>query len=164
MKKICTVVAATLILFSCGSKDTKENAESGSAKSPSQDESAVSSEDQVKYEQYMVAGETLYLQYCSMCHQSLGTGLAELYPPLKESDFLKNNFDEAVCIIKNGKQGEIQVNGKTYNQVMPAQTSLTDLEIAEVLTYVSNSWGNKKGFVPVTEVSKILKDCQPASE
>lgn len=120
-------------------------------------------EEAVKFEQYMVAGETLYLQYCSNCHQAMGTGLANLYPPLKESDYMENNFEEVICLIRNGKTGEIVVNGTTYNQVMPALPMLTDLEVAEIATYIYNSWGKNRGLIPVTEASPILAACPGSS-
>ncbi len=122
----------------------------------------MSAEDAVKFEQYMVAGETLYLQYCSQCHQPMGTGLSELYPPLKDSDYMENNFESVLCILRYGKTGEIVVNGKTYNQMMPAQPQLTDLEIAEIATYVYNSWGHNRGLIPVTEVTPVLNACEGA--
>lgn len=113
----------------------------------------------VKLEQYLVEGQQLYLQYCSACHQREGQGLAQLYPPLSNADYLDDNVEGVVCIVKNGLQGPIVVNGVEYNQAMPANPTLTPLEIAEIVTYVYNSWGREHGLVPVTEVEKILKTC-----
>lgn len=120
----------------------------------------MTAEESVKYEQYMVAGETLYLQYCSQCHNAMGTGLGDLYPPLKESDYMENNFEDVICILRYGKSGEIVVNGKTYNQMMPAQPQLKDLEIAEIATYIYNSWGNSRGLVSVKQVESLLAACE----
>lgn len=125
---------------------------------PKETEDSASNEDKMKKAQYMVAGETLFLQYCSNCHQQDGAGLADLYPPLKDSDYLVN-FEEVICIIKNGKQGEIVVNGKTYNQLMPPLNMLTDLEVAEIATYVYTTFGEDRGLINVTEVTKILAAC-----
>lgn len=112
-----------------------------------------------KFEQYFVQGEQLYLKTCSNCHQANGTGLGLLYPPLNKSDYLQNNFEEVICILKNGKKGEILVNGKSFNKEMPGFPSLTDLEIAEIATYVYNSWSNERGIIEVNDVSKILSLC-----
>jgi cytochrome c551 len=116
-----------------------------------------------KFEQYYVQGEQLYLKNCSNCHQVNGTGLGLLYPPLNQSDFMQNNFDEVICILKNGKKGEILVNGKSFNKEMPGIPSLTDLEIAEIATYVYNSWSNERGIIEVSDVSKILSVCDSLS-
>ncbi|MCA6078043.1 c-type cytochrome [Fulvivirga sedimenti] len=145
MKNFLFVLLTAWALTSCNSSST-----SGSE---------MSQEDNMKKAQYMVAGETLFLQYCSNCHQQDGTGLADLYPPLKDSDYLANNYEAIICIIKNGKQGEIVVNGKTYNQIMPPLNMLTDLEVAEIGTYVFNTFSENKRFVPVTEVTRILAEC-----
>lgn len=146
------VFATILLITSCatGGSDSQE-------KESTRPE--MTGEEAVKFEQYMVAGETLYLQFCSNCHQAMGTGLANLYPPLKESDYMEENFEDVICLIRNGKTGAIVVNGKTYNQQMPALPMLTDLEIAEISTYIYNSWGKTRGLIPVTEASAILAAC-----
>lgn len=113
----------------------------------------------IKFEQYYVQGEHLYIKNCSNCHQKTGTGLGLVYPPLNTSDYLEHNFEEVICLIKNGKKGVLLVNGKSYNQAMPAIPSLTDLEVAEIATYIYNTWKNEKGLVEVQEVSKILSLC-----
>lgn len=107
----------------------------------------------------MVNGARIYEANCANCHQSKGEGLARLYPPLAASDYLLENIPRAACIIKNGQSQEIIVNGISFNQMMPAMPSLTNLEIAEVITYVSNSWGNKGGFQSVKEVDKWVAAC-----
>jgi len=112
-----------------------------------------------KFQQYYVQGQTLYQQYCSNCHQANGKGLGRLYPPVDQSDFMENNFDEVICTIKYGKQGILIVNGDDYNMEMKGNPGLTELEIAEIVTYVYNTWSHKKGLVDVNEVSRILANC-----
>jgi cytochrome c551 len=112
-----------------------------------------------KFQQYYNQGELLYSQHCSNCHQKNGTGLGLVYPPLDTSDYLTTNFKEVLCLIRYGKEGEILVNGKSYNQKMSGIPSLTDLEIAEITTYVYNTWSNERGLVDIKEVSSILADC-----
>lgn len=116
-------------------------------------------ERSVKFEQYYVEGEQLYLTHCSNCHQKSGEGLGLLYPPLNHSDYMENNLGKVICLIKNGKVGELIVNGKSYNQPMPGVASLTDLEIAEIATYIYNSWDHEKGIVELKQVSTTLTEC-----
>lgn len=117
-------------------------------------------EKSVKFDQYFVQGEQLYNRHCSNCHQKNGKGLGLLYPPLDQSDFMDNNINEVICLMKYGKSGELIVNGKSYNQPMPGVATLTNLEIAEIATYVYNSWTHKQGILEVTEVSKTLDACE----
>ena len=100
------------------------------------------------------AGKTIYAKTCFACHQEKGEGIANAFPPLAASDYLNENVDRTIEIVLQGKTGEIVVNGKKYNSVMTAQT-LNDEEIAHVLTYVYNSWGNSKKDVTPDMVSKI---------
>ncbi|MBT0810375.1 nitrite reductase, copper-containing [Litoribacter ruber] len=85
-------------------------------------------------------GKTLYNQSCFACHQSNGEGMAGAFPPLAKADYL-NNKDKAIDAVIHGLSGEITVNGKKYNGVMPPQT-LSDEDAANVLTFIYNSWGN----------------------
>lgn len=112
-----------------------------------------------KFQQYYVQGEVLYNKYCSNCHQSNGKGLGRLYPPLDQSDFMNNHFEEVICIIKYGRQGALMVNGVDYNMTMKANLTLTELEVAEITTYIYNTWSHKKGLIDVSETSRILSVC-----
>jgi cytochrome c551 len=112
-----------------------------------------------KFTQYYNQGEQLFINNCSNCHQKNGTGLGRLYPPLHQSDYMKENFTDVICLIRHGKKGELTVNGIAFNQPMPGVPSLTDLEIAEIATYIYNTWEHDRGIVDVKEVSKILQQC-----
>jgi cytochrome c551 len=113
----------------------------------------------VKYQQYYVKGQELYKNYCANCHQQDGTGLGRIYPPLNKSDFMEKHLEDVICIIKYGRSGELWINGTMYNQPMKGNPSLTDLEVAEVATYIYNTWNIQKGIVEVAEVKKILTAC-----
>jgi cytochrome c551 len=113
----------------------------------------------VKFDQYFVQGEQLYIKNCSNCHQKDGTGLGLIYPPINGSDYLLQNRNEVICLMRNGKSGELIVNGKSFNKEMPSMPLLSDLEIAEIATYIYNSWGNDEGLVEVSEVSSVLAQC-----
>ena len=108
----------------------------------------VASGDDAALETRMEAGERIYNQTCLACHQPNGQGLPGIYPPLAQSDYLMTDLDRAIRILIEGQEGEIVVNGKTYNQVMTPQY-LSDEQIANVLTYIMNTWGNTSD--PVTE-------------
>jgi cytochrome c551 len=112
-----------------------------------------------KFQQYFVEGEQLYLKNCSNCHQKDGTGLGRVYPPLVNSDFMDKHFDEVPCLMKRGRRGAMTVNGDEYVQAMPGVVSLTELEIAEITTYIYNSWGHKRGLIEVKQVNKSLQPC-----
>ncbi|MEQ8470847.1 MAG: cytochrome c [Marinoscillum sp.] len=115
---------------------------------------------EIKLKQYIVQGKQLYNTYCSNCHQADGSGLAQLYPPLANSDYLLENLPRAACTIKNGMNGEITVNGVKFNQMMPANKNLSPLEIAEILTYITNSWGNDAGLSDVQIMNRWLSKCE----
>ena len=72
---------------------------------------------------------------------------------------MDQNLDSVLCLIKNGKKGAIIVNGIQFNQPMPGVSTLTDLEIAEIATYIYNSWEHSKGAIEVKQVSEVLSRC-----
>jgi cytochrome c551 len=113
----------------------------------------------VKFQQYYVQGEVLYKKYCSNCHQEKGDGLGRLYPPVNQSDFIDGNINNVICIIKYGRSGPLVVNGIEYNMEMKGNPQLTELEVAEIATYLYNSWGRDKGLIDVKMVTEILPDC-----
>ena len=104
--------------------------------------------------QKMSDGKQVYMKTCFACHQAAGQGIPNAFPPLAKSDYLNADVDRAIELVKNGKTGEITVNGQKYNSVMTAQ-NITDLEIADVMTYIYNSWGNNKTNVTVSRVNKV---------
>ena len=117
------------------------------------------SSNATKFTQYYNQGSVLYTEYCSNCHQHNGTGLGRVYPPLNVSDYMDENFNEVICLIRFGKEGEIIVNGKDYNQSMRGIPVLTDLEIAQIATYIYNTWEHERGIVEVKDVTEILQAC-----
>ena len=110
----------------------------------------------VTTEQRIDAGKVLYNGTCSVCHQQNGEGLAGVFPPLAESDFLNNESKrKSVEIVLNGLTGPVTVNGTTYNSVMPPMSQLNDDEVADILTFIYNSFGNDGGEVSSDEVAGI---------
>jgi len=107
-------------------------------------------------EQQIADGKVIYTKTCVACHQAQGQGMEGAFPPLAKSDFLNADVDRAIDIVLHGKQGEVTVNGKKYNSVMTPQP-LSVQEVADVLTYVYNTWDNSKKVVTPEMVQKIKK-------
>ncbi|MCX6139570.1 MAG: cytochrome c [Candidatus Kapabacteria bacterium] len=107
----------------------------------------------------MAKGQKVYNEYCKTCHQPTGLGLGTVYPPLAKSDYLKNTpLPTIIKEVVKGKTGKVKVNGKEYNGVMaPLPSKYTDEDIAGVLTYVYNSFGNSGPAVKPADVKKYKK-------
>lgn len=111
----------------------------------------------------VVLGEKLFNNAaCNTCHQATGQGVPGAFPPLAGSDWAQGPEDRVVRIVLYGVQGPIKVNGKDYNNVMPAFGKVaggaynwSDDKIAAVLTYVRQAWGNKAGPITTEKVSEI---------
>ncbi|HEY8241464.1 MAG TPA: cytochrome c, partial [Kiritimatiellia bacterium] len=100
------------------------------------------------------AGELVFNRSCFACHQSNGQGMPGVFPPLAKSDYLLANVDRAIDGLIKGNQGEMVVNGKTYNQVMPPQ-NLNDEDTANVMTFILNTWGNEHDAITPDRVKKV---------
>ena len=140
----------TLLLFvSCNEKPEKEK----TIKRTQTETTAVSN----PLKESVARGRLVYNDSCITCHMASGEGVANVFPPLANSDYLKNNQLESLKGIKYGQNGKIVVNGKTYNGAMAA-LGLADDEVADVMNYINNSWGNKYGkLITEEEVAKIEK-------
>ncbi|GGD16247.1 c-type cytochrome [Flavobacterium orientale] len=101
-------------------------------------------------------GNEVYADFCIQCHLGNGKG-SETVPPLAASDWLLNKRKESIHAVKYGQSGPIKVNGKNYNGMM-SPMGLTDEEVADVMNYIMNSWGNKQTkMVTVSEVQAVKK-------
>jgi nitrite reductase (NO-forming) len=85
-----------------------------------------------------------------------------VFPPLAKSDYLLKDPKHAIDVALNGLTGKVTVNGKTYNSVMPPMSQLNDDEIANILTYVLNSWGNDGGAISKEDVQKVRANTKRA--
>lgn len=148
MKKVFQLIIIGGLAIACGSSDNKK-----------EESNKMDTREEIRLKQYQVQGAKVYATYCVNCHQQDGKGLASLYPPLDGSDYLMEDFARAACIIKNGQSKEIVVNGVTYNQMMPGNP-ITNLEVAEVLTFITNAWGNEGGLIGVKDVDKWIQECE----
>lgn len=105
-------------------------------------------EDRMKF------GKMVYQNNCAACHQNDGKGIPGAFPPLKGSDYLLTNKTRAIRTIIDGLSGPIEVNGQKYDSVMPA-LGLSDEDVANVTTFIMNSFGNKGPMATTEEVKKI---------
>ena len=99
----------------------------------------------------MKRGKEVYTLYCQNCHMENGQGMEGVNPPLAKTTYLKD-AKKNIGIILNGQTGEVVVNGKKYNAIMNPLNYLDDKQIADVLNYVRNSWGNKYPIVTPAHV------------
>jgi mono/diheme cytochrome c family protein len=107
-------------------------------------------------EESIESGAELYQDFCVQCHLGNGTGVAGVFPPLKDSDYLFNNIEKSIAGIKYGLRGPITVNEENYDGVMLSQ-GLDDEEIADLMNYILNSWGNTYKAQITTEEVKIIQ-------
>ncbi len=118
------------------------------------DNRSLTSQTEPDLEESIKLGEEIYQGYCLACHMSEGEGLPGAFPPLAKSDYLMADKERSIRQVMHGSEGEMVVNGETYNGVMPPQ-QLSDEEIAHVLNFVRNSWGNEGEVVTFAEVKAI---------
>ena len=108
------------------------------------------------------AGKKVYLRVCFACHQPTGLGLPGAFPPLAGSSIVtETDPGKIIRIVLHGLQGPIEVKGVKYNSMMPPHAAqLKDAEIADVLTYVRNSWTNQAAPVTVEAVAEVRAKVQ----
>lgn len=102
-------------------------------------------------------GDKLYKKYCLTCHQADGSGVRGMFPPFVGNGKITGPSNDLIRIVLFGLEGPIVVNGIDYDQTMPAQDYLSDKQIADILSYIRNKWGNKAPPITPEEVGKIRK-------
>lgn len=100
-------------------------------------------------------GKIVYTNFCLACHQADGWGVPNLNPPLSKTPGVNGEKTHLINIILKGSRGQVEIDGETFNNAMPPQTHLTDAQIADVLTYIRNSFGNKGSAVNALEVKSV---------
>lgn len=130
-----------MIIFSCNSNEKKY--------------SVLAVADQDGLAESIARGKDVYNDLCITCHLDNGKGVPKAFPPLANSDYLEKYQTKSIKAVKYGLNGEITVNGIKYNSNM-SPLGLSDEEVADVMNYINNSWGNKiDNFITPEEVSKI---------
>ncbi len=177
--RILIPAAVLAALFACSGGETPKPMEKKAEETPAAEEAAPAEaapaeeaaaeaapagddfdamSDEAKLAKLMELGKTVYETGgsgglpCQTCHGPEGAGLPPTYPPLVGAQEWMGDCAKHAGYVINGLQGEIVVNGQTYNGVMPAQANLSDLEIAAVITYERNSWGNDDGICKPKDV------------
>ena len=149
MKKIVAPILVSIVLISCNSHE----------KSRITLPLAISEVNKIKQNSKLIEsikrGSEIYADFCINCHLPNGKGVPKTFPPLAKSDYLMSNIEESMKGLKYGVSGEISVNHEVYNGVMAAQ-GLSNDEIADVMNYILNSWGNSHDkLITEEEVSGI---------
>jgi mono/diheme cytochrome c family protein len=134
----------TIFLSACGGR--KQN-------SQQQTQTPVSAQKSAEMANH--PGKKVYDSFCLACHMADGSGVPGMHPPLIQTDWVTGDKNRLIEITLKGMSGKIEVNGETYNSIMPPHSHLTDKQIADVLTYVRKSFGNNASEVTVEEVQKV---------
>jgi len=103
----------------------------------------------------MANGKKIYNQYCLACHMADGAGVPNMNPPLTKTSYVLGDKTRLINVILNGLATGEEIDGETYTNVMPAHNFLSDQEVADVLSFVRNSFGNKAAGISVAEVKAI---------
>ena len=102
-------------------------------------------------------GQKIYTQYCLACHQEDGSGVPNMNPPLRKSDWVVGDKTKLINVILKGLDEEIEVNGDSYRGIMASHSFLTDKQIAEVLTFIRSNFDNKADAILPEEVKALRK-------
>lgn len=113
-------------------------------------------QQQTPLQKSMARGKEVYTDFCIQCHLANGKGNGTTFPPLDGSNWLKSKITESIHAVKYGQKGEIVVNQKKFNSIMPPM-GLSDEEIADVMNYVLNSWSNKSTKMITTKEVALVK-------
>lgn len=142
MKKFCVILSLIigLSVVNIYAQAHKPVAKSGASTSPAAS---------------MAAGKKIYTLNCLTCHQADGGGVPNMNPPLIKTSYVLGDKNKIIQIVLKGFNESVEINGDTYTNVMPPQASLTDQEVADVLTYVRNNFGNKATAIKAADVKKV---------
>lgn len=122
---------------------------------PAQTKKPASSASKAAIAASMERGKQVYLEQCLACHQVDATGVQGMNPPLVKTKWVLGDKTTLVQLVLKGMTGEVEINGDTYHNVMAPHSDLTDQQIADVLTYIRNNFGNKASAITAAEVKAI---------
>jgi mono/diheme cytochrome c family protein len=100
-------------------------------------------------------GKKVYSERCLVCHQADGGGVQNMNPPLTKTKWVLGDKAQLIQIVLKGMSTGVEIDGDSYHNVMASHADLSDQQIADVLTYVRNNFGNKAKAVTVTEVKVV---------
>ena len=140
---------SAILLIACKSEN-KENKSEDYSLQPAQKQKA-----SPEVQESIDRGAALYNNFCATCHLASGQGIANAFPPLNNSDWLKEKRRESIAAVKNGLSDPIEDNGEEYNSVM-TDLGLTDQEVTDVMNYIFTAWDNNiEPPVTLEEVSQL---------
>jgi len=117
--------------------------------------SLISTQNKIPFQSSIERGGKVYYEQCLSCHQADGGGVQKMNPTLIKTKWVLGDKTQLIQIVLNGMNGKTEINGDTYQNVMAPHSDLTDQQIADVLTYVRNSFGNKASAVSVLQVKAV---------
>lgn len=150
MKLVTGLVMGGLMFVGC---NQPQSSSSASEKSDSVIAPAPVISDSLKA--VLVKGQEVYTKHCVTCHQAAGDGVPNLNPPLTGTDYVVGDKTRLIKVVLNGLNENIEINGMVYSNPMPAHAFLNDQEVADVLTYVRNSFGNTAEGITKEEVEAV---------
>lgn len=150
LKLIFTASVIVLLLISCNS-NRKSSGNSVKSENPVLEATGTIE----KNEGEKSPAREIYDKYCLTCHQSDGSGVPGMYPPLVKAEKITGPADELIRVILFGLEGPIEPDGVTYAQVMPAQDFISDSDITLLVNYLRESWGEGGGEISVDDVKRI---------
>ena len=106
----------------------------------------------------VVGGEKIFSVYCAACHQKDGKGASGRFPPLAGTHWVTGDKKRLISILLKGMEGSIEVNGETYINAMPQHSFLSDQDVANVLTYIRQNFGNRASEITSGEVAEMRKN------
>ena len=152
MKRIINYLIFSILLgilfISCHNSSQKKKVESAA-------KVEVSSEPQAQTNGKELPGKSVYTRNCLTCHQTDGSGVPNMHPPLGPGSWAGKDPKELIAIMMKGLSGQIEVDGEVYKNFMPSHAKLTDEEIADVLTFIRSSFGNNFGPVTASLVANV---------
>jgi mono/diheme cytochrome c family protein len=121
--------------------------------------SACGDNKDLNYEQYLVNGEISYKTHCANCHGAKGEGLKQLYPAINKS-LMFNDTQKLICLIRNGGNIKNTQNGIEYDQAMPANKALYDIDVAELVSYLRHTYAKNNSMLSTDSVKIYTKMCK----
>ncbi|MGB5370140.1 MAG: cytochrome c [Flavobacteriaceae bacterium] len=154
-KSITVLILGFAFLWIISCKERKETDQETSESETTKTTVSLEAETTMDLPAYMAEGEKVYTQHCLLCHQSNGSGVSGLNPPLKGTEYVTGDQERLLKIMLNGSNVGLVVNGSTYSNAMPAFGMLSDEEIANVTSYIRNSFGNAASAITSDVVRAI---------
>jgi len=102
-----------------------------------------------------VSGKDVYIKHCLTCHQADGGGVPNMNPPLTNTSYVSGDKTRLIKVVLNGFSDNVDIDGESYSNVMPAHDFLKDREIAAVLTYIRKNFNNKAGPISAAQVKAV---------